>query len=202
MLAAYESEGKRTELVRAAKRLLHQQGYAGTSLADVASAAGVPLGNIYYYFRTKDALAEAVIASHEAALRDQFSAWEAAHRDPRQRLRRLIRSPLESAEGLVRFGCPHGSLCQELEKLGPNAPLAQAGARLLAVYIDWTGGQLRAAGVPARGARALAASTVAAIQGAILVAHTLHSEPLLAEQLRQVERWLDASISSHPRSPS
>src|SRR5579862_8927716 len=124
MVAAYESEGKRIELVLAAKRLLHEQGYARTSLADVATAAQVPLGNVYYYFRTKDALAEAVIASHEAALREQFSSWEAAHEDPRERLTRLVRSPLEAARGLVRFGCPHGSLCQELEKLGPNAPLA------------------------------------------------------------------------------
>jgi AcrR family transcriptional regulator len=200
MVAAYESESKRIELVRAAKRLLHEQGYARTSLADVASAAGVPLGNLYYYFRTKDALAEAVITSHEAALRDQFSSWEVAHRDPRQRLRRLVRSPLEAARGLVRFGCPHGSLCQELEKLGPDAPLAKAAARLLSVYIDWTDGQLREAGVPARRSRALASSAVAAIQGAMLVAHTMRSESLLEQQLRHVERWLDASISSLPRS--
>jgi AcrR family transcriptional regulator len=200
MVAAYESEGKRIELVRAAKRLLHEQGYARTSLADVASAAGVPLGNVYYYFRTKDALAQAVMTSHEAALRVQFSSWEAAHRDPRQRLRRLVRSPLEAARGLVRFGCPHGSLCQELEKLGPDAPLAKSAARLLAVYIDWTEGQLREAGVPARRSRALASSAVAAIQGAMLVAHTMHSETLLEQQLRHVEQWLDASILSGPRS--
>jgi TetR/AcrR family transcriptional repressor of nem operon len=200
MVAAYESEGKRVELVRAAKRLLHEQGYARTSLADVATAARVPLGNVYYYFRTKDLLAEAVISSHEAALREQFSSWEVAHDDPRERLTRLVRSPLEAAPGLVRFGCPHGSLCQELEKLGPNAPLAKAAARLLGVYIDWTEGQLRAAGVPARRSRALAASTVAAIQGAMLVAHTMRSEDMLAKQLRHVEGWLHASISGQPRS--
>jgi len=200
MVAAYESESKRIELVRAAKRLLHEQGYARTSFADVASAAQVPLGNVYYYFRTKDALAQAVIASHEASLREQFSSWEAAHEDPRERLRRLIRSPLEAAQGLVRFGCPHGSLCQELEKLGPNAPLAMAAARLLGVYIDWTEGQLRAAGVSARRSRALAASTVAAIQGAMLVAHTMRSEDMLAKQLRHVEGWLHSSIAGQPRS--
>jgi AcrR family transcriptional regulator len=202
MLAAYESESKRIELVRAAKRLLHEQGYARTSLADVATAARVPLGNVYYYYRTKDALADAVIASHEASLREQFSSWEVEHDEPAERLRRLVRSPLGAADALVRFGCPHGSLCQELEKLGPNAPLAKAAARLLGVYIDWTESQLRAAGVPARRSRALAASTVAAIQGAMLVAHTMRSESLLGEQLRHVERWLDASIPPRARSKS
>jgi TetR/AcrR family transcriptional repressor of nem operon len=186
-------------LVLAAKRLLHEQGFRRTSLADVASAAGVPLGNVYYYFRTKDALAEAVIAAHESALREQFSSWEASYPDARQRLRRLVRSPLDASEGLVRFGCPHGSLCQKLEKLGPDAPLAKAAARLLAVYIDWARAQLRAAGVPPHRARTLAASTVAAIQGAMLVAHTLRSESPLAEQLDHVERWLDSSISTHSR---
>jgi TetR/AcrR family transcriptional repressor of nem operon len=187
------------ELVLAAKRLLHEQGFRRTSLADVASAAGVPLGNVYYYFRTKDALAQAVIAAHESALREQFSSWEASYPDARQRLRRLVRSPLDASEGLVRFGCPHGSLCQELEKLGPDAPLAKAASRLLAVYIDWARAQLRAVGVPPHRARTLAASTVAAIQGAMLVAHTLRSESLLAEQLHHVERWLDTSISTHSR---
>ncbi len=194
---------KRTELVRAATELLHEQGFAGTSLADVASRAKVPLGNVYYYFRTKEALAEAVIGSHQEALKERFAAWETAHAEPRLRLRRLVRAPLDNTDAVVRFGCPHGSLCQELEKLGDDTALAKAGARLLGVYIDWASKQLHEHGCPPRQARALATDLVASVQGTMLIAHTMRSAELLREQLRRVEKWLDDQLASRrPRRGS
>jgi len=199
----YAAAEKRAELVRAAKKLLHEQGFQRTTLADVAGVAQVPLGNVYYYFRTKEALAEAVIASHEGALRERFASWVAKHSDPRLRLRCLVRAPLDAADSVIQFGCPHGSLCQELEKLGPGAPLAKAGSRLLAVYIEWADEQFRALGVGRREARALATDLVAAVQGTMLIAHTMRSKGLLTQQLRRVERWLDDTPSSlQPRSRS
>src|SRR5258708_18233482 len=98
MPAAYASADKRADLVAGAAGLLHEQGFHRTTLADVAHRASVPLGNVYYYFRTKEALAEAVIAAHEQALRERFASWDAAHRDPRARLRRLVRAPLDVAD--------------------------------------------------------------------------------------------------------
>src|SRR5580704_13402981 len=191
MPAAYASAEKRAELVAAARGLLHEQGFHRTTLADVAERASVPLGNVYYYFKTKEALAEAVITAHEQALRELFASWDAAHRDPRARLRRLVRAPLDATDRVIQFGCPHGSLCQELEKLGKDAPLARAGARLLAVYIDWSDAQFRALGCAKREARGLATDLVASVQGTMLLANTLRSSALLAAQLRRVEHWLD-----------
>ena len=43
---------KREKLVAAAMDRFHAQGYEGTSLADVAAAAGLSAGNVFYYFRT------------------------------------------------------------------------------------------------------------------------------------------------------
>jgi TetR/AcrR family transcriptional repressor of nem operon len=203
MRAPYGSDDKRAELVRAATRLLHVQGFHRTTLADVAGRATVPLGNVYYYyFKTKDALAEAVVASHEAALRDRFASWAAAHHDPKLRLRCLVRAPVDAADSIIQFGCPHGSLCQELEKLGPDAPLAKAGARLPAVYIDWANERFRALGCTPRESPALAADLVAAVQGTMLIAHTMRSRDLLKHQLRRVERWLDEALPPRRRSPS
>src|SRR5580658_9938196 len=107
MVAPYDASRKRTELVRGATRLLYEQGFQKTTLADVAGRAKVPLGNVYYYFKTKEALAEAVIASHEAALRERFASWAAAHHDPKLRLRCLVRAPLDAADSIIQFGCPH-----------------------------------------------------------------------------------------------
>lgn len=197
MPQAYESTQKRTELVRAASRLFYEHGLGRTTFADVASLAAVPLGNVYYYFKTKEALAEAVIVSHENALRELFASWVAAHSDPHERLRCLVRAPLGAAASIVQFGCPHGSLCQELEKLGADAPLAKAGARLLGVYIDWADEQFRAIGKSRREAHALAIDLIASMQGTLLIAHTMRSEAVLKQQLRRVEQWLDESTAKH-----
>jgi TetR/AcrR family transcriptional repressor of nem operon len=200
MPAPYAADEKRSVLVQSAKHLLHEQGFARTTLADVAERSGVPLGNVYYYFKTKEAIAEAVIAAHEADLRGLFAAWTAKHREPRDRLRRLVRAPLSSADAIVHFGCPHGSLCQELEKLGARAPLAKASARLLNLYLEFAEQQLRAAGLRRRDATARATELVAAIQGTMLLAHTMRSRALLVSQLKRVERWLETTLP--PRSPS
>jgi TetR/AcrR family transcriptional repressor of nem operon len=194
--APYASADKRAELVSSATRLLHEQGFHRTTLADVAGRADVPLGNVYYYFRTKDALAEAVIRAHEEALRARFAQWTGAHRDPKARLRCFVRAPLDFADSVIQFGCPHGSLCQELEKLGPDAPLSRAAQRLLSLYIDWTEEQFRAQGIAPRGARDLAADLVGAVQGAMLLANTMRSKELLTHQLHRVEKWLDGALAS------
>ena len=192
---------KRARLIQTAVELVYRQGFQKTTLADIAQEADVPLGNVYYYFKTKDALAEAVIGAHEKALRERFASWTSAHREPRGRLRCLIRAPLDSADRVIQFGCPHGSLCQELEKLGADAPLSRAGRRLLAMYIDWADEQFSAHGIARREARDLATDLVGVVQGAMLLAHTMRSKELLAHQLRRVEKWLDGALAStHPRS--
>ena len=53
---------KLDRLIEAAKAKFYQQGVTGTTLADIAERAKVPLGNVYYHFRTKDALISVFLA--------------------------------------------------------------------------------------------------------------------------------------------
>lgn len=193
MNPAYDSAGKRKELVRAAKELFHHEGFHKTTLQMIARSAGVPLGNVHYYFPSKQSLAEAVIASHLSDLQTAFASWESE--DPLARLRTLIRSPLRSVDSVVQFGCPHGSLCQELQK-DAESPLARAGAGLLQAWIDWSAEQLTALGWEASVARQMAGQLVAAIQGTMLLAQTFRSPELLTDQLGRVESWLEEQQSS------
>jgi AcrR family transcriptional regulator len=57
-------QDKRQRLVSGACEVIHQQGVEKTTIADIAQAAEVPVGNVYYYFKTKDELVEAAIESH------------------------------------------------------------------------------------------------------------------------------------------
>src|SRR5260370_41861305 len=52
---------KRTRLIETATKLAYRRGFRETSLADIAEAARVPVGNGYYYFKTMEELAEAVV---------------------------------------------------------------------------------------------------------------------------------------------
>src|SRR5260221_11809906 len=76
---------KRERLIEASKAAFYQQGVAPTTLADIAVRAEVPLGNVYYYFRTKDEILAAVIAAHLGGIRARFARWDQDPR-PRQRL--------------------------------------------------------------------------------------------------------------------
>src|SRR5215468_9172911 len=51
----------RDQILDAAGRLIHLQGYYCTSLDDVLRESGVGKGNFYYYFKSKEELGYAII---------------------------------------------------------------------------------------------------------------------------------------------
>lgn len=61
------------EILNAALRVFAERGYAATRLDDIAAAAGVTKGTIYYYFRDKDAL---LLRLAEACDRSTFEHLE------------------------------------------------------------------------------------------------------------------------------
>ena len=63
----------RQMIVAVAGKVLVESGYAGLTLKRVADAAGVSVGNLNYYFRTKESLVEALI---EHVLTDFSSRFE------------------------------------------------------------------------------------------------------------------------------
>ena len=52
---------RRDEIVRAAAEVFKQRGYQGTSLADVAEAAGTERASLYYYVSSKEELLDEVV---------------------------------------------------------------------------------------------------------------------------------------------
>ncbi|MGF1598937.1 MAG: TetR/AcrR family transcriptional regulator [Acidimicrobiales bacterium] len=62
-------EDKRARILEAAGELLASQGYAGTTLSDIAAAAGTYAGSLYYHFANREELAtEVLTAGAEAAM--------------------------------------------------------------------------------------------------------------------------------------
>ena len=108
---------KRSRLVSAAVSLAYQNGFGATSLADIAREAKVPLGNVYYYFKTKDEIGEAIVELRLAQLSAQRQRWNEAG-SPKDRLCACVQAVFENKDFLAQRGCAVGTFCSELHKAG------------------------------------------------------------------------------------
>lgn len=73
-------------IINAATRLFAEKGYAGTSTAEIVSAAGVTKPMVYYYFGDKEGLFRAVMDQVNRRLREGFAGIEARKLAPREAL--------------------------------------------------------------------------------------------------------------------
>jgi len=121
-------------LVDAGTRLILEQGYHQTGIQDVLQAAGVPKGSFYYYFPSKEAFGQAVIAQFAEAYLvrlEQYLGDTTAR--PLTRLRRHHEDLLARFERRgCRGGCLIGNLSQELADQHPRLR-----AQLDAVLTSW-----------------------------------------------------------------
>ena len=183
-----KSERTRQRIVEAANRLFYHKGYNQTSFSDVVLAAGVPRGNIYYYFRTKDEILEAAIRYRTERIAQMLDGWTGTYRTPIERLHRFIDILSDSAESIMRYGCPMGSLNTELGK--DQGESQEQAENLFKVFESWLTDQFAELGYAGR-ARELALRLMSRGQGISLMAH-VHDDPaFLRREKEHLGRWLD-----------
>ena len=94
------ADGQRTRqaILDAALELFADKGYFGTSLRDVASAVGVRESALYNYFKSKEALFDALILAHEHTKTQRLAslAGDGPIVDARAWLERLALGSIES----------------------------------------------------------------------------------------------------------
>jgi AcrR family transcriptional regulator len=171
------SKVNREHLVNAAAALFWTKGYAATSLADIARRSGVPLGNVYYYFKTKAAIAEAVGQLLQDQTREALEAIEAEHRDPQLRLAALFALFAAANPARTRDGCPIASACRNFSGHVPEA--AELAGSAFTLMRDWIAANLAAAGRSEAEARDRADDWLSRWQGAITLAHAMKDQALL-----------------------
>src|SRR5258707_14793222 len=103
----------RKRLVRAAETVTYRYGYAGAALADIAKEARVPLGNVYYYFKTKDEIGNAIVELRVSRFRVMLEELDKID-SPKERLCGFVQLKIDNREALARSGCPVGTMCSEL----------------------------------------------------------------------------------------
>jgi TetR/AcrR family transcriptional regulator, transcriptional repressor for nem operon len=180
------ARGKRERLVAAAVELAYRQGFGKTTLADLADESQVPLGNIYYYFKTRDDIGNAVLDWRQrefVAMRDRLSELES----PLARLLTFIEMTIANAPLVAERGCPMGSLTADLLKDGGE--LAGRARALMADPMAWMAEQFAAMGRETD-ADDLALQLQSALQGASLLAQSFGEPEPLVREGRRLQEWL------------
>jgi AcrR family transcriptional regulator len=115
-----QAEATQQEILEAAKRLIDRQGYAATSMAEIAAEAGVALKTVYVAFGTKAGVLRAlwnlVLRGDEEPIPVAERPWfreMAAESDPERQVRLMARSSREikargagTLMGVIRAAAP------------------------------------------------------------------------------------------------
>lgn len=180
---------KRERLIDAADELIYQKTFNITTLADIAAKADVPLGNVYYYFKTKDEILKAVVQKRESELLSLFDAWDQLP-DAKDRLRSFIAQSSQGSDIIARFGCSLGSLCLELGKHGGD--IAQFSSNLMRKTLQWVEKQFKSLG-KADKSSSLAEQLIISLQGISLLTITFKDPDFFQRQIKNLERWLETA---------
>lgn len=177
---------KRQHLIKAASELIYHAGFLNTTLADISAKSEIPLGSIYYYFRSREDIVRAVMDQRIIEL-NCFLDQQAAQKNPRARLDALIRIWIDDKEVDTEFGCPIGSLCYELAK--GRGPMSVEAARPFHLLLVWCETQFRLMG-RTRTAKTLALHLIAGLQGISLIANALGDSAQILRETTYLRRWL------------
>src|SRR6266481_1522593 len=163
---------KRSRLVSAAVGLAYQNGFGATSLADIAREAEVPLGNVYYYFKTKDDIGDAIVELRLAQLSARRQRWNEVG-SPKDRLCACVQDVFENKDFLAQRG---GSV-------------ATRATEIFAQHLAWIESQFRALG-KGKDSNGLAVHLLSAMQGVSILAHAFHDSGLVTTETKRLKSWI------------
>lgn len=176
----------RTRLLQAAEKTTYRYGFGNTAIADIAKEARIPLGNVFYYFKTKDEIGDAIVELRVSRFRRLLEELDKAG-SPKERLCAFVQIKIQNREELARSGCPVGTLCSELRKLGGAA--AGKSKMLFTTALNWMERQFRELG-KAADSRRLAVHLLSATQGVSVLAHTFHDPGLIEMEAAGLKKWI------------
>lgn len=186
-------QARREALVQAAAELFWTRGYDASSLADIATAARVPLGNVYYYFKTKGDLAGAVADLFVNQTETLIEEVRAETPEPRRRLRLLIARLKAGQQSRVQQGCPIYSATRDFRSTQPDR--ADRAAESFSLLTGFIATELGRTGLRPSIALSRARAVIADWQGSIALAHALGEPPVLAECFNRMERTLGVAAA-------
>ena len=186
----------RDQILNAATRLIHVQGYQSTSLDDVLRESGVGKGNFYYYFKSKEDLGYAIIdrITRGFVERTLGPSFQDADADPVGQIRTFLDRVLDAQrQRNCVGGCVMGNLASELSDVHEGFR-----QRLASLFVIWrthladavrrgqARGQLRADVDAGR----LAQFLVAGLEGSILLSKVTKDITVMERCVEEMKQHL------------
>lgn len=105
------SEATRNDILDAAERLMAKRGFNATSIAEICSMSGLPVGSIYWHFKSKDGLLAAVMERGNEQFFAGFPDPTTLPGTPRERFDVWFAANTEKLAGRPHFLRLHLSMC-------------------------------------------------------------------------------------------
>lgn len=183
-----KGEGNRQRIITAADNLFYRRGYNQTSFQDISEATGIPRGNFYYYFKTKDEILNAVVDSRLAELTSMLNKIEGETKDARERLLMFSNILEYNSENVIQSGCPFGTLSSELAKDNPQ--LHEKSTQVFVLLRNWMKQQFEVLG--AANADELAMDLLTRLQGVSVLACAFKDVDYIKRSHQEIKDWIKA----------
>jgi len=179
------TSNKRERLIDSADRLILKQGFKQTTLSDIAKDARVPLGNVYYYFKTKEEIGETIVRTRIENNHQWLDTCSTEAR-PLDRLLKFLEYPSCSRNELAESGCTLGTLSYELRR--SDTRLNKISSSLINVMLEWSEQQFTAMG--RSDAQDLALQFASNLQGMCLISNSLNDPEIIDRMVETTRKWL------------
>lgn len=112
----------REHILRTAQQLIHENGFKGVSMGDVAIAAKIKKANLFHYYPTKETLALAVFDYATDGFKQWIDSYLLINSDnPMKNVSQMFDSVIVlMKESHCNLGCFVGNLAQELSNYNEN----------------------------------------------------------------------------------
>ncbi len=116
-----KGEQTRQHIIEIAARIIYQQGFNHTGIAQILKESGVSKGSFYFHFQDKDALGLEVISYYGNHFQNNLSLHlQNSALSTLEKIDAFYHFYLQAfSESGFSFGCPIGNLSQELTDLCP-----------------------------------------------------------------------------------
>jgi len=187
-----KGENNRQRIVNAADQLFYQRGYNQTSFRDISNETGIPRGNFYYYFKTKEEILGAVVESRVNDFEEILSSCNDKSDDPRQRILCFTDMLSASEANVLEAGCPIGTLSSELSK--DDVSFQEMSQAVFTVIRQWLTKQFSALGCSEADDKAM--DLMARMQGVTVMACTFNDRKFLRKSLENIKDWVNKQTVS------
>jgi len=190
-----KGSANRQRIVKAADNLFYARGYNQTSFSDISDETGIPRGNFYYYFKTKEDILTAVVDSRVSEFKEMLEQTANNTSDPRERLLMLASMPEINEEQLLQYGCPFGTLSSELAKDQDSEISSSKMTAVFDLLLHWSIEQFNALGIDQK-ARPYAMDLLARLQGISVLANVYKDSDYLHRATDELRGWINQITSS------